>query len=296
MNAPLALYCKSYRTDLKRVVRLAESIKLFNVDQLPFYVSVPTEDVSLFVKYLNSFKLEVLDDKQIISCNSRINQEALRYLPGHLTQQIVKSEFWRLDVAPSYMCLDSDAVFIRPFSEQDFLWSGDFPYTVIDEGQEFLSTALASGRQQVVENFRRDALKVQHLFARAGKTYSFGPFPLLWHRAVWASLEREYLLPRNMNLMDAIIQIPVESHWYGEALLKYQAIPLMPCQPLFKVYHYAWQLDQDKRRGIKPEQLSKIYAGAIYQSAWERNMDWPNEGGNILSRTSRRLRRCVGRI
>lgn len=85
-----------------------------------------------------------------------------------------------------------------------------------------------------------------------------------------------------MSLLDAILLAPLESRWYGEALLRYQAIPLMPCQPLFKVYHYAWQLDQ-------------LYSGVIYQSAWEREMDWPREGGNWSSRLARRLRRRLGR-
>lgn len=47
-----------------------------------------------------------------------------------------------------------------------------------------------------------------------------------------------------MSLLDAILLAPLELRWYGEARLRYQAIPLMPCQPLFKVYHCAWQLDK----------------------------------------------------
>jgi len=99
-----------------------------------------------------------------------------------------------------------------------------------------------------------------------------------------------------MNLMDAILMAPMESRWYGEALLRYRAIPLLPCQPLFKVYHYAWQLDRDRRAGIGPDQLAQLYSGVIYQSAWEREMDWPSEGGNWLSHTARRLRRGLGRM
>jgi hypothetical protein len=99
-----------------------------------------------------------------------------------------------------------------------------------------------------------------------------------------------------MSLQDAIVQMPVESHWYGEALLKYLAIPIMPCQPLFKVYHYGWQFESDQQMGIGNEQLAQIYSGVIYQSSWEREMDWPSEGGNKLSRLARRLRRKLGRV
>jgi hypothetical protein len=99
-----------------------------------------------------------------------------------------------------------------------------------------------------------------------------------------------------MSFADAIAQAPIESRWYGEALLAYQAVPLLPCQALFKVYHYAWQYDQDQWRGITKTQLATIYCGVIYQSAWERNMDWPHEGGSWLSLIGRRLRRRLGRI
>jgi hypothetical protein len=84
--------------------------------------------------------------------------------------------------------------------------------------------------------------------------------------------------------------------WYGEALLKYKAIDLLPSQPFFKMYHYAWQHRKDHRDGINIKQLASMYCGVVYQSAWEREMDWPSEGGNWLSHTARRLRRGLGRM
>jgi hypothetical protein len=99
-----------------------------------------------------------------------------------------------------------------------------------------------------------------------------------------------------MNFVDAIVTAPIESRWYGEALLAYHAIPLIPCQALFKVYHYAWQFDRDSSAKLDFEKLAKLYSGVIYQSAWERNMDWPAEGGSWLSRRGRQVRRILGKI
>lgn len=296
MTVPLALYCKSYRTDLKRVRRLVQSIEQFNTDGLPCYVSVPARDAVLFRQELTGVKVEVLDDESIIAQNPRIDLGTVRNLPGHISQQIVKSEFWRLNLAEAYMCLDSDAFFVRPFQRSDYLLSNGTPYTVMDEGHELFTAALSAGKKHIFRNFLHEATRAKSLFGRQGRTYSFGPFPLLWHRRVWESLESEYLLPNRMNFRDAIVSLPVESHWYGEALLKFRAIELMPCQPLFKVYHYAWQLDQDRRARISDEQLAQLYSGVIYQSAWEREMDWPVEGGSLASRIGRRLRRSLGRI
>jgi hypothetical protein len=215
---------------------------------------------------------------------------------GAVAQQVVKSQFWRLGLADAYVCLDSDAVFIRPFSSIDFLAPDGYPYTVLDEAHDLMEGAMKHGRFRIVDDFVREAASMQQKFGRKGRRYSFGPFPLVWHRKVWESLDSNYLQPRGMSFADAIAQTPIESRWYGESILAYHAIPLHPCQALFKVYHYAWQLDQDRRGGITQEHLATLYCGVIYQSAWEREMDWPKEGGSLLSRTGRHLRRKLGRI
>jgi hypothetical protein len=293
---PLALYCKSYSTDLRRVVRLAESIRQFNAEGLPFYVSAPQTELPLFREHLAPLGVEVLADEDILRASPRIDVEQLRAMPGSVAQQVIKSEFWRLGLSTAFVCLDSDAVFIRPFGLADFMTPEGVPYTMMDEAHDLLEDALRHKRERIVDAFGREADLVQQLFQRQGRRYSFGPFPLVWHCAVWQSLDERYLQPRGMSFADAIAQAPIESRWYGEALLAYQAVPLLPCQALFKVYHYAWQYDQDRRAGLTTEQLARFYCGVIYQSAWERDMDWPREGGNGLSRLGRRLRRKLGRI
>jgi hypothetical protein len=293
---PLALYCKSYSTDLRRVVRLMQSIERFNQTHIPVYVSVPEVELPLFREYLGTTSAQLISDESILQASPRLKLDLVARMHGAVAQQVVKSEFWRLGLTESYVCLDSDAVFIRPFSSQDFLASDGYPYTVLDEAHDLLEGAMQHGRRRIVDDFMREATSMQQTFGRHGRRYSFGPFPLVWHRKVWESLETNYLQPRNMSFADAIAQTPIESRWYGESLLAYQAIPLHPCQALFKVYHYAWQLDQEIRRGITQDELSALYCGVIYQSAWEREMDWPSEGGSLLSHIGRQLRRKLGRI
>lgn len=293
---PFVLYCKSYSTDLKRVVRLARSIRLYNVENIPFYVSVPQNELALFREHLADLHVELLADEDILHAAHPALAQQVAHLPGYLAQQVVKSEFWRMGVCGAYLCLDSDAFFIRDIRTADFIAPDGAPYTMLDEAHDLLEDALQRGRQRVIDAFIREADVVQRLFGRAGRRYSFGPFPLVWHRAVWQSLDENYLQPRGMTLADAIQQAPVESRWYGESLLAWQAVPLRPCQALFKVYHYAWQYDRDQRKGIRHEQLAPLYCGVILQSAWERKMDWPSEGGGLASRIGRRIRRKLGRI
>ncbi|MCM2340605.1 DUF6492 family protein [Rhodoferax sp.] len=293
---PFVLFCKSYSTDLKRLIRLAQSVQKFNTENIPFYVSVPLTEFPLFHDHLSSFNVTLLTDEEIIKSSTAIDTEQLLRMPGSLSQQVIKSEFWRLGLSTAYLCLDSDAIFIRPFVLADFMTPDGTPYTMMDEARELLGQAMKRKSERIVSDYIKEAEQVQQHFHRIGRTYSFGPFPLVWHRAVWESLDTHYLKPKGMTFADAIALAPIESRWYGEALLAYQAVPLLPCQSLFKVYHYAWQYDQDRRAGITLEKLVPFYCGVLYQSAWERDMDWPREGGNRLSRIGRRLRRATGRI
>ena len=293
---PFALYCKSYSVDLRRAVRLARSVQQFNHEQLPFYVSVPAAELPLFQESFKGLPVVLLADEEILRASPRISAVQVRNMPGSVSQQVVKSEFWRMGFCTAYLCLDSDAVFIRPFGTEDFMTPQGAPYTTIDEAHDLLEGAMQHGRQRVVSAFKAEADQVQQLFQRVGRRYSFGPFPVVWHRAVWESLDTQYLQPRGMSFADAIALAPIESRWYGEALLAYRAVSLAPCQALFKVYHYAWQFDAEQRAGIRTPQLADLYCGVIYQSAWERELDWPREGGNTLSRVGRRLRRRLGRI
>ena len=296
MSNELTLFCKSYRLDLKRVIRLSNSIDKFNVDNLPFVISVPEEDRQLFVDHLYKSNVLIINDEDVISKNPNINIGRYKSLPGNISQQVVKSEFWRLNSTETYMCLDSDAIFIRPIQKKSFIAPDGFPYTVMDEAHEFLEFALLHNKTNIVNSFMHDIGMVQSIFQREGRTYSFAPFPLLWHRDVWESLDLNYFRPNRISIVEAIEKAGTESHWYGEALLKFKAIPLYPCQPLFKVYHYAWQYDKEMRIGVKKDNISKIYHGIIYQSAWERNMDWPREGGFWTSHIARRMRRILGRV
>lgn len=292
---PFALYCKSYRVDVKRAKRLALTIEKYNADAIPFYVSCPQADLPLFQEYLSELKVTLIADEDIILSNPLHTLDAINAIPGYLSQQIVKSEFWRLGLAQAYLCLDSDCQFIRPFHEHEFLTVQGVPYTVVDECREVLIPAAMARKQKVIDNFRRESIQVQQEIGRDGKFYNFGPNCPVWHRDVWGSLEDNFLKPRQMNFAALIVQHPIEMRWYGEALLKYRAIPLIPSQPFFKMYGYAWQLRKDRSDGLSETDLAQFYCGVTYQSAWEREMDWPSEGGHLASRLGRRLRRALGR-
>lgn len=141
MTARIALYCKSYRDDVQRARRLAESVAQFNVESLPFYVSVPEDDLAIFRERFASLPAEFVTDEEIVAANPRFDRATFAKLPGRVGQQIVKAEFWRLGLSESYVCLDSDCYFLKPFRSADFLAPDGTPYTVIHESKDLLNFA-----------------------------------------------------------------------------------------------------------------------------------------------------------
>ena len=116
----VVLYCKSFHRDVDRVVNLQESIDKHNIDNIPFYVSVPQQDVELFK---SKGIRNIVEDESIYQSNSS----------GWIQQQIVKSNFWKLGLCENYVCIDSDGYFIKDFYITDFMYDDQTPYTVIHE-------------------------------------------------------------------------------------------------------------------------------------------------------------------
>jgi hypothetical protein len=256
----IVLYCKSYRGDLGRVKVQSESIKKYNVDNIPYYISVPPSDIDIFkaeIPFAN-----IINDDDIMKCN----------LPPWQSQQIVKSSFWKLGLCKNYLCLDSDQYFIRPFNESDFIVSGtDICYTVMHEEKDLFNWTINKTKIlgfDPIQSFESDRRKIMEIFSRTGKMYDFGPSPILWNCHVWSELERTWLIPNKLTFEDAIKHVPSEFSWYGEFLLASKCIPIMPIEPLFKVFHYKQQYIEAKQQGYTEEDYAKIYIGTCLQSNW----------------------------
>lgn len=289
----LVLYCKSYRNDLLRVERLARSIQQFNADSIPFYVSVPEQDFALFEARIAGQNINLIRDEDIIRANPRIEPDKVMALPGGVSQQIVKSEFWRLEISKTYVCLDSDCVFIRPFYISDFIAPDEHPYTVMHESKELLQFAVNHGRDDIYNSYHNIRAQLAEIVGRKGRHFDFGPVPVIWDSQVWRSLDTNFLQPRNLNFYDAILLFPSEILWYGEAMLEFRPFPIVPVEALFKVYHTESQFIAGRAQGENIERLSKNYLGVCYQSNWQREFDW--EKKPLASRAARWIRKRITR-
>ncbi len=287
----LVLYCKSYSQDFLRLKRLLASIDKYNVDRIPFYISTPTAEKALLEGVIGQVGYIWVADEQIVASNPRADLVRYREMSGRLSQQIIKAEFWRLGLAENYLCLDSDSKFIRDFKKSDFVTDDNTPYTVLHQNKELFQIAANRGHLQLKRNLGMEAERVQKLFNRVGPSFYCAPAPFNWSARVWQSLDQEFLQPKGIGIWDLITSDHPESLIYGEAALKYHAIPLIAIEPLFRTYHYDWQFFLMKRLGETETKLAENYFGVIYQSAWDVDSHFGASKKSLPSQLLRRIKR-----
>ena len=288
----LVLYCKSYRRDFLRLRRLLASITRYNVDQIPFYISTPENQYQDLISALGtSSGFHWVSDESIIAANPLVPFGIEKTRSGGLSQQAIKSEFWRLGISENYVCLDSDCIFITEFKKSDFLSSDGNPYTVIYQNKEFFQLAINRRQGKAQSNLRREGDRVKALFSRAGPNYYCPCPPFIWSAKVWKSLDQQYLRPKGMTFWDLSSDDHPETLLYLEALLNYHAIPLRPIEQLFRIYYYDWQYYLLRRTGETEEKLKTNYLGVIYQSNWNPGMDFGVATKSLVSRALRSMKR-----
>jgi hypothetical protein len=263
----LVLYTKSYSGDLERLKISIESIKKFNKDNIPYYVSVPSAELNLFKNNIDCSYVNLVSDDDIYPVHTQ----------NWNTQQIVKSNFWKLGLCENYVCIDSDGYFIRPFGLEDFMYDHNTPYTVMHEQKELFSWTSANSHLlgfDPKQSFKVDRQTVMDVFDRSGRCYDFGPVPVIWSNKVWKSLEENYTQVNELTFDQLIAYSPSEFTWYGEALLAFKAIEIYPIEPLFKVFHFHQQLIEYKQQNITEDMIAQNYMGIVLQSNFNAPLNY----------------------
>ncbi len=287
----LVLYCKSYSKDFLRLRNLLASIDQYNVDHLDFYISTPESERAALERQIGSRGYQWVSDESIVQANPRAPIGIEKSMPGGLSQQVIKSEFWRLGTAKNYVCLDSDCIFIQDFKKSDFIASDGYPYTVIYQNKEYHQLAMNRNYAKAPRNLQIDAENVKAIFGRIGPNYYSLCPPFIWSATVWQALDKEYLEPQGQNLWDLISREHPETFIYNEALLKFRPIPLHPIEQLFRVYYYDWHYFLLRRLGETLPKLKENYLGVIYQSSWDLSLDLGASQKSIPSRALKKIKR-----
>lgn len=269
-SSKIVIFCKSYNKDMLRARRMAESVQRFNVDNIPLYISVPSSDLTLFEQCFGNIPCRFITDEEILAKSCQVNGPLPKRFPSDLLQQLLKLEFWRMGFCENYVWIDSDSYFIKPFKVSDFFHDETVPYTVQHNSRDLFDFANRTGNKKIIDDFEKLAKKFRKLFNRSGPLYNFGCSPLIWSCKVLLSLHNDYLKPHNITVFDLLQEYHCEMQLYGEYLLFSKAIPVVPVDPLFKVYHYAEQFFEAQMNGESEILLSKQYLGVVLQSNWAK--------------------------
>jgi hypothetical protein len=258
----LAILIKTYKPDFERAKVLINSINEYNIDKIPVYISVNDEDYDYFQDNLNT-QHTLIKDSSIYKTNVT---DGWRY------QQIIKTQFYRLNVANNYLCIDSDSQFIKNFYLSDFIYSDNIPYTIMHESKSFLETMERIDMDTETIFFKQALQATRKILGTKGKQWDYGPSPYLWSCKVWQHFNEVFLASKNQKFEDFFndiekTAIPSETVIYGEYLRVCNLIPILPIEGFFKVYHYKKQFDIEKKfHDI--DKLKKVYLGVIFQSNW----------------------------
>ena len=256
----IILYTKTYRGDLERVKVLIDSIKKHNRDGIPFYISIPKSDEFLFKTSIDVDYVKIVYDEDIVDIPAQ----------NWYTQQIVKSSFWKLGLCENYVMIDSDSYFIKDFYVSDFMYDDNTPYTVMHEQKDLFGWS-SKYKDLIGHNpkngFIEDRKKIMQVFDRNGRYFDFGPGPVIWSTKVWEGLET-VIQNSNKTFTDLISHTASEFSWYGEFLLKYRVIDIIPLEPLFKFFHFKPQYEHYKQLGYTEKDFSDNYMGIVMQSNW----------------------------
>jgi hypothetical protein len=286
-----ALVIKSFFNDLNRADRLVKSIREYNRDNIPLHLIVPSADLSAFMNKLGCEEVTYLVDEDIQGLTMNCSKAKEISLPPAIMQQVIKSEFWRLDLAENFLIIDSDSYFIRDFTLKDFMFNEEMPYTIMNEGRHQLDWAARAGNERFIRDYHDLREKALNLFGRKGPHFDFAPTPMICSSKVWRAMYEKVAKPSGESFYDQIVRFPCETQWYGEFLLHDHTIPIIPREPLFKVWGFEDQWKEGISLGESDEVLAQNYLGVIDQSYWSKSLDAYSSEQKRKIKWKRRLKR-----
>lgn len=269
----LVLFCKSFDGDMLRARRMAESVMRFNVDHIPLFICVPERDLEAFRTCLKGIPCNLMAETDVLSKTIKVFGNLPDLYPSHLIQQLIKLEFWRLDLCQNFAWIDSDSYFIRPFHIHDFMADDATPYTIQHEyNTEKEQRRMGYLPKKIRDKRIGDALsmikKFKGAFSPRPHNDLYGSPPCIWSVAVLESLYSDYLLPNDKTIYELLYEYPCEIQLYGEYVHFSGIIPVHPKKEMFKTYHYLEDFITSQMKGEYEYTLSKQYAGICMQSNW----------------------------
>lgn len=263
---------KSYAPDFHYARRLVNSFTAFCSDDTELMLVVPLEDLPLFTELAGEF-VSVISEKPLSNYFTQVSVAGLR--PGYVNQEIVKLAFWELGLAENYLCLDSEAEFIRPFSTSDFMYSENVPYSVLTQDLELdvdptYFEQYGKDRHKALEHIAREiGWDPRVILTCHGQT--------VFSTSVLRSWKNDFLEPRGWTYLNALECEPYEFTWYNLWLQKSGVIPVYPREPWIKIFHHEGQHIEYLAKGLTSADLARGYLGVLVNSNFDREFEYSAE-------------------
>jgi len=267
-NCKVALFTKTYSGDVNRLKELFYSIQKYNQDNLPYYISAPFNDRSAIEQAIGTEGYTLLADENI--------RVARKQYSGWEHQMIIKLLAYKEIPADNFLILDSDARFIKPFFEKDFIAYDNIPYSIVHENKQIAEYEVAlKGVDYNYNGYSKAVRAYRDLFGyKSSKIYDYGPNPHLWSRIVLEHFYENYINYHGLDIEEFCVSVKQqygihfrETLTYGEYLMAAKPIDIVPSGPLFKTYHWKEMVDFEKGSGLELEEnIAKNYLGIIMQS------------------------------
>lgn len=260
-----AILIKSHEPDRDYAARLLESIRRFNVESIPVYLVVPSDDVSMF-QALAADAASVLSESEL--SEHLVSEPVAGFSTGYINQEIVKLSFWELGLSKNYLCMDSDAEFVRPFTESDFMADTETPFTFLTEDAD-----LRVEPGYFADTWQTRAVSLEKIREEVGYE---GLWPLTVHgHAVFSatalrSFREDFLAPRGWGYADALAISPYEPSWYNAWVLHARPIEVIRREPIVKTFHTPTQHLEYVMRGVSEEDVARGFVAVVVNSNYSR--------------------------
>ncbi|MDA7565830.1 DUF6492 family protein [Pontimonas sp.] len=262
----ICLMLKTYAPDLPYVERLVSSFHEHNRDGLKLYVVVPEVDLPLFERFVDACVTIVCDEE--IPVPYATEAEAKGQNLGFINAGVSKLGFWEMGVCLNYFSIDSDLVFIRPFSASDFLAPDRRPYVVCTEARALQADPFYFSRYWAT---RELAVKsVARRLEISDPSFSSYHTVQIMSSEILKDFRESFLQRNGLDYRDLLIEVPWEYFWYTQYALHQTRLQIQRREEMVKVVHHQGEHLALRAMGISQASLALSYVGIIVNSNWSR--------------------------
>ena len=232
-----SLMLKTFDRDAALAKRLLLSISKFNVDNIPVFIVCPRSDFDLFCGLVSEVDVQlVAEDSMSDEIFKSSEVSGLGSGVGFMNQQIYKLAFSNLGLCKYYLCLDSDAVFIRPFFKRDFIHERtNLPFLFQSEDRE-----LRAERSYVTtwESREVELRKIQEVL----RTNDGDPLKAVHGFQVFSSAEIQSMMSwlrtnaQISSFKEMLSIAPYEFNWYT-TFVRTHSPNYLTREPIFRTFH-----------------------------------------------------------